>query len=210
MLVGTGAAAGAAVLPGKWTKPVVDKIMIPAHAQTSNVTPTPEPTTTANTTTAPTTTPEPTTTCIIPNTSFTIPARSVACSDSSAENTYIYYIDGADPCNPALRTDHGGLLSPFEPGLKIDTERSTQGDPATMDGVHLNAWWFEPAGDTDNAGMNAYFVHPCGDLTAQTGNAGAFTGQMVARGSGRVYTVGGTITLNGSTIQLSEITLTPQ
>lgn len=38
MLVGTGVAAGAAVLPDKWTKPVVDRILVPAHAQTSTTT----------------------------------------------------------------------------------------------------------------------------------------------------------------------------
>jgi hypothetical protein len=35
MLVGTGVAAGALTLPGKWVKPVVDKVLVPAHAQTS-------------------------------------------------------------------------------------------------------------------------------------------------------------------------------
>lgn len=46
MLVGTGVAAGAAALPSKWTKPIVDKVLVPAHAQTSTTTtvpPQPEP-----------------------------------------------------------------------------------------------------------------------------------------------------------------------
>ncbi len=34
-VIETGAAAGAAVLPEKWTKPVVDRILVPAHAETS-------------------------------------------------------------------------------------------------------------------------------------------------------------------------------
>ena len=41
MLVGTGVAAGAAVLPDKWSKPMVDKVLVPAHAQTSTTTPQP-------------------------------------------------------------------------------------------------------------------------------------------------------------------------
>ena len=35
MLVGAGMAAGAAALPDKWAKPVADKVLVPAHAQTS-------------------------------------------------------------------------------------------------------------------------------------------------------------------------------
>jgi len=41
ILIGGGIAAGAAMLPDKWTKPVVDSIIAPAHAQTSTTTPTP-------------------------------------------------------------------------------------------------------------------------------------------------------------------------
>lgn len=40
MLVGAGVAAGAAGLPSKWAKPVVDKVLVPAHAQTSGPVPT--------------------------------------------------------------------------------------------------------------------------------------------------------------------------
>ncbi len=39
MLVGTGVVAGAAALPDKWAKPIVDKVLVPAHAQTSTTTP---------------------------------------------------------------------------------------------------------------------------------------------------------------------------
>ena len=35
MLVGTGVAAGTALLPERWAKPIVDKVLVPAHAQTS-------------------------------------------------------------------------------------------------------------------------------------------------------------------------------
>ncbi len=51
MLVGTGAVAGAVALPGKWTQPLVDKVLVPAHAQTSPTTTQPPATTTTTTTT---------------------------------------------------------------------------------------------------------------------------------------------------------------
>ena len=41
LLVGGGVAAVGSTLPTKWTKPVVDSIILPAHAQTTVV---PEPT----------------------------------------------------------------------------------------------------------------------------------------------------------------------
>ncbi len=50
MIVGTGVATGVALLPERWAKPVVDRVQVPAHAQTS---PQPPPATTP----APTTTP---------------------------------------------------------------------------------------------------------------------------------------------------------
>jgi hypothetical protein len=56
ILIGGGIAAGSAMLPDKWTKPVVDAIIAPAHAQTS-ITTTP-----TSTTLPPTTTPATSTT----------------------------------------------------------------------------------------------------------------------------------------------------
>jgi len=35
LAVGTGTVATLGILPEKWTKPVIDKIIVPAHAQTS-------------------------------------------------------------------------------------------------------------------------------------------------------------------------------
>ncbi len=47
LLVGGGAAVAASqTLPTKWTKPVVDSVILPAHAQTTVVPTTPAPTTT--------------------------------------------------------------------------------------------------------------------------------------------------------------------
>ncbi len=47
LLVGSGAAVAASqTLPAKWTKPVVDSVILPAHAQTTVVPTTPAPTTT--------------------------------------------------------------------------------------------------------------------------------------------------------------------
>ena len=55
ILIGGGIAAGSAMLPDKWTRPVVDAIVAPAYAQTGTAgAPT--------TTTAPTTTPAATST----------------------------------------------------------------------------------------------------------------------------------------------------
>lgn len=36
IVAGTGIAATVAALPEKWTQPVVDKVLVPAHAQTSD------------------------------------------------------------------------------------------------------------------------------------------------------------------------------
>ncbi len=54
LATGTGAVATVKLAPEKWTKPVVDSVLLPAHAQTTVV-----PTTAAPTTAAPTTTAAP-------------------------------------------------------------------------------------------------------------------------------------------------------
>ena len=64
ILIGGGAITGAKFLPDEWTKPIVNAIVVPAHAQSTGPTTAP-PTTTTSTTPAPpttTTTPAPTTT----------------------------------------------------------------------------------------------------------------------------------------------------
>ena len=58
--IGGTIAVGASSLPPQWTKPIVDKILVPAHAQTSpppGTTAAPTPTQAPPTTQAPTTTP---------------------------------------------------------------------------------------------------------------------------------------------------------
>lgn len=40
LLLGTAAAGGAAALSGSWTKPVVDTVLLPAHAETTSALPT--------------------------------------------------------------------------------------------------------------------------------------------------------------------------
>lgn len=60
MLITGGVIAGSAYLPSKWTKPVLDFIVVPAHAQTSGTT-----TTTSTTTTLP-----PTSTATMPTPTF--------------------------------------------------------------------------------------------------------------------------------------------
>ncbi len=62
ILVAGGVIAGAHLIPSKWASPVVNSIIVPAHAQTSGPVTTPAPGTPAPTTPAPTTTPTPTTT----------------------------------------------------------------------------------------------------------------------------------------------------
>ena len=54
--IGGTIAAGASGLPPRWTKPIVDKVLVPAHAQTS---PPPDTTAAPTTTSAPTTTQAP-------------------------------------------------------------------------------------------------------------------------------------------------------
>ncbi|MBI3796006.1 MAG: nucleotidyltransferase family protein, partial [Deltaproteobacteria bacterium] len=57
ILAGGGAIAGAKLLPSAWTKPIINTIIVPAHAQMTGATSPPPPTTTATTTV---TTPPPT------------------------------------------------------------------------------------------------------------------------------------------------------
>ena len=44
VVVGGAAVAAALTLPKKWTRPLVDAVIVPAHAQTSPGAPTPAPT----------------------------------------------------------------------------------------------------------------------------------------------------------------------
>ncbi|WP_457937716.1 hypothetical protein [Mesorhizobium sp. 10J20-29] len=65
-IVASGAVVATIALPSKWTRPIVESIVVPAHAQasptpTTGTTSTVTGTTTATTTTATTTTPTPTT-----------------------------------------------------------------------------------------------------------------------------------------------------
>jgi len=59
ILAGTGVVTGSLLLPEKWTKPVVDSIIVPAHAVASGTQPPPtgSPTTTKKVTTPPPTSP---------------------------------------------------------------------------------------------------------------------------------------------------------
>lgn len=57
LLIGAGVVTGAHVLPEEWTKPVVNSIVVPVHAQTSGTT-----TSSPTTPPLPTTLPLPTTT----------------------------------------------------------------------------------------------------------------------------------------------------
>ena len=61
VVVGGAAVAAALTLPKKWTRPVVEAVVVPAHAQTSPPAPTPAPTPspTAAPTSAPTPSPTP-------------------------------------------------------------------------------------------------------------------------------------------------------
>ena len=62
ILIGGGIAAGSAMLPDKWTKPVVDAIIAPAHAATSTTGTSTTTSTTTTSTTTTVTTPAPTST----------------------------------------------------------------------------------------------------------------------------------------------------
>ena len=59
LLVGGGIVGASTQLPDKWTKPLVDSVLVPAHAQTS-VTPQPTPNPTPQPTAVPQPTPGPT------------------------------------------------------------------------------------------------------------------------------------------------------
>ena len=81
--------AGASQLPTQWTKPVVNSVLLPAHAQTS-----------VTTTAGPTTTPGPgtTTTTPCPLTQLTIPGGSVSCQSSENRTETFGIIFAANGC----------------------------------------------------------------------------------------------------------------
>ncbi len=100
LLIGlTGGIASASQLPGKWTKPVVDAVMLPAHAQTSATTAAPTTTAGPGTTTPapapppPTTTAAPTTT-MAPPTSFRGPVGT-GLADSGFEKIISAFVSEA-------------------------------------------------------------------------------------------------------------------
>jgi hypothetical protein len=60
VVVGSAAVAAALTLPKKWTRPLVDAVVVPAHAQTSPGAPTPAPTSAPTRRPTPAPTPSPT------------------------------------------------------------------------------------------------------------------------------------------------------
>src|SRR5438132_5115055 len=60
VVVGGAAVAAALSLPKKWTRPVVEAVVVPAHAQTSPGSPTPSPTSAPTRPPTPSPTPSPT------------------------------------------------------------------------------------------------------------------------------------------------------
>jgi hypothetical protein len=64
-LVAGGVVVATIALPSKWTRPIVESVVVPAHAQAS------PPVTTATATTVPPTTAAPTT--VSPTTTFAVP-----------------------------------------------------------------------------------------------------------------------------------------
>ena len=109
VILGMGTAlASSSQLPARWSKPVIDSVILPVHAQTSatttaDPTTTTDPTTTVNptTTVTPTTTTAPTTTPC-PNTMFTIPGGSASCGNRM--NSFVRYsLDFSSGC-PVLTT----------------------------------------------------------------------------------------------------------
>lgn len=90
-------AVGASTLPPQWTKPIVDKVIVPAHAETS-----PEPTTTLEQTTT-TTTVEPTTTIECPDL-MEIPGFTIACSDPTRDFWTRYAVVETNGCYEIIET----------------------------------------------------------------------------------------------------------
>ncbi len=60
LLTGGGIVTGAGAVGGRWTKPLVDSVLLPAHAQTSPAPATPSPTPQPTTSPTPQPTPSPT------------------------------------------------------------------------------------------------------------------------------------------------------
>jgi hypothetical protein len=60
IVVGGAAVAAALTLPKKWTRPLVEAVVVPAHAQTSPGAPTPSPTSAPTRPPTPSPTPSPT------------------------------------------------------------------------------------------------------------------------------------------------------
>lgn len=92
---GSGIAVGASSLPPQWAKPIVDKVVFPAHAETS-----PEPTTTTTTTTA-----APATTTTTPTTTAVPCENRIACAFNSGDSLTIDVSTISNCADPNVSTD---------------------------------------------------------------------------------------------------------
>lgn len=78
--------AGLNALPGKWSRPVIESVVLPAHAATSTV-------------------------CELPQ---TIPGRTVTCADDAVNADMYYMIRTApDPCEFEVLSNTGAPTSPY-------------------------------------------------------------------------------------------------
>lgn len=102
LALGGGTMVGLTHLPGRWVKPVIEAVVIPAHAQTSTTTTTATPTTTATatTTSAPTTTTTtvaPTTTCVPGELTLTYSTDTELLFSTTQIVTYTYEVENTGP-----------------------------------------------------------------------------------------------------------------
>ena len=96
---GSGAVVAGKSLPESWTKPMVDSVLLPSHAETTDSSissavgnPTPPP-------------------C---QSTLIIPGDSVSCSDGNTERNRYFYIDDTDACPVLILATESSAPSPAD------------------------------------------------------------------------------------------------
>ena len=179
---------GATQLPNTWIKPVIDSVVLPAHAQTSSTTTTVSPSTTST----PPLPPMPVS-LIYPGRSFDV------CRDPSGGPSIQFSINDADVTAPFV--DMSGsdvIIFPFPSFIP--------GAPSFSLTIIVNI-----NGDITDAQLtNTHNNQPsaCSPSSNPQGG-GSITGMVTGTVNGTVYTVSGNLSVSGQNIILSDLIFTP-
>ncbi len=187
IVASTSIVYGAAILPVKWITPIINTVIIPAHAQTSQTTTPNPPLTTTNS--------PPTTTCAPAILEFD-PQVSIPCEYIGYSKHLTIAIDDSYPCTPKVILD---ITS--SPSLEILAKQEITNAMVTtrilvFDAPHIIAQFDY---QTDQAGT-----------CRQPDNPTVSYSDTWVGISGTVYTVSGSISYSDGVITMSELTFTPQ